>query len=128
MEQTQLPQPFFVGEVLQPSKHLWGPPLDPFQQLHTPPLLESSGLDAVLQKGPHKGRAEAGGEGHTITSLVLLAIPLLIQPRMQLTFQTAIAYCWLLQLFIHQSFSTLHIYKHNLKVNTSIYLQQRNNR
>ena len=32
-EQAQLPQPVFVGEVLQPSDHLCGPPLDPLQQL-----------------------------------------------------------------------------------------------
>ena len=33
-EPAQLPQPFFTGEVLQPSHHLHGPPLDPLQQLH----------------------------------------------------------------------------------------------
>ena len=27
-EQAQVPQPFFTGEVLQPSDHLCGPPLD----------------------------------------------------------------------------------------------------
>ena len=31
--QAQLPQPVFVGEVLQPSEHLCGPPLDPLQFL-----------------------------------------------------------------------------------------------
>ena len=30
---TQLPQHVFLGEVLQPSSHLCGPPLDPLQQL-----------------------------------------------------------------------------------------------
>ena len=32
-EQAQFPQPFLTGEVLQPSGHLSGPPLDPLQQL-----------------------------------------------------------------------------------------------
>ena len=30
----QFPQPFFIGEVLQPSDHHSGPPLDPFQEPH----------------------------------------------------------------------------------------------
>jgi len=33
-KQAQFPQPFLRGEVLQPSDHLSGPPLDPFQELH----------------------------------------------------------------------------------------------
>jgi len=33
------PQPAFVGEVLQPSDYLCGPPMKPFQQLHIPPIL-----------------------------------------------------------------------------------------
>jgi len=33
-EQAQFPQPFLTGEVLQPSDHLSGPPLDPLQELH----------------------------------------------------------------------------------------------
>ena len=28
-KQSQFPQPFLIGEVLQPSDHLSGPPLDP---------------------------------------------------------------------------------------------------
>ena len=28
-KQAQFPQPFFIREVLQPSDHLHGPPLDP---------------------------------------------------------------------------------------------------
>ena len=31
-KQAQLPQPVFTGDVLQPSEHLRGPPLDPLQQ------------------------------------------------------------------------------------------------
>ena len=49
-KQTQLPQTFFTGEVFHTSDHLPGPPLDPIQQLHIPPVLGGSGL------GPHKGR------------------------------------------------------------------------
>ena len=57
-EQAQLPQPVFVEEVLQPSDHLCGPPLDPLQQLHIFPVLGAPDLDAVLKMGPHKSRAE----------------------------------------------------------------------
>jgi len=32
-EQAQFPQPFFIGEVLQPSDRLHGPPLDPLHIL-----------------------------------------------------------------------------------------------
>ena len=38
-EQTQIPQPVFA-EVLQPSKHLHGSPLDPLQKLHKNPWFE----------------------------------------------------------------------------------------
>ena len=51
---AQFPLPFLIGEVLQPSDHLSGPPLDPLQELHILPLLGAPGLDAVLQMGPHK--------------------------------------------------------------------------
>jgi len=34
------------------------PPLDPLQQPHVFPVLGAPGLDAVLQMGPHEGRAE----------------------------------------------------------------------
>ena len=33
-KQAQFPQPFFIGEVLQPSDHLSSRPLDPLQELH----------------------------------------------------------------------------------------------
>jgi len=48
--------------MLQPFDNLSGPPLDPFQQLHILLVLRSPGLDALLQMGPHKGRAE--GDNH----------------------------------------------------------------
>eukprot|EP00198_Chlamydomonas_reinhardtii_P004847 XP_001694183.1 predicted protein [Chlamydomonas reinhardtii] len=53
-KQAQFPQPFLIGEVLQPSDHLRGPPLDPLQELHILPVLGAPGLDTVLQMGPHK--------------------------------------------------------------------------
>ncbi|KAK4816937.1 hypothetical protein QYF61_025433 [Mycteria americana] len=42
-------QPVLVGEVLQPSDHFRGPPLDPLQQLHVLPVLRAPELDAALQ-------------------------------------------------------------------------------
>ena len=53
-KQAQFPQPFLIGEVLQPSDHLSGPPLDLLQELHVLPVLGAPGLDTVLQMGPHK--------------------------------------------------------------------------
>ena len=52
-EQAQLPQPVFVGNVLQPSDCLCDPLLDTLQQLHIFPVLGTPDLDAVLQMGPH---------------------------------------------------------------------------
>ena len=37
-KQAQLPQPFFIKEVLQPSGHLHGPPLDLLQELQVQQL------------------------------------------------------------------------------------------
>ncbi|KAK4818676.1 hypothetical protein QYF61_017421 [Mycteria americana] len=48
-EQPQLSQPVFIGEVLQPSDHFHGPPLDLLQQLHVLLVLRAPELDAVLQ-------------------------------------------------------------------------------
>lgn len=48
--------------MLQPSDHLSGSPLDPFPELHVLLVLGAPGLDAGLQMGPHKGRAE--GDNH----------------------------------------------------------------
>ncbi|KAK4821554.1 hypothetical protein QYF61_022214 [Mycteria americana] len=48
-EQPQLSQPVLVGEVLQPSDHFCGPPLDPLQQLHVLLALRAPELDTVLQ-------------------------------------------------------------------------------
>ena len=40
-KQAQFPQPFFKGEVLRPSDHLSGPPMNLFQELPTFTLLPS---------------------------------------------------------------------------------------
>jgi len=55
-EQAQLLQPVFVGEELQP--------LDPPQNLDISPMLEAPDLNAVLQMGPHKERAEEDNPPH----------------------------------------------------------------
>ncbi|KAJ7399066.1 hypothetical protein BTVI_118555 [Pitangus sulphuratus] len=50
-EQSQLFQPDFTGEVLQPSDHLGGPSLDLLQEAYVPPVQGTPELDAVLQIG-----------------------------------------------------------------------------
>ena len=55
-EQRQLSQPFLTGEVLHPSGHLCGPPLEPLQQLHVFPVLRAPELDAGLQVGSQQSR------------------------------------------------------------------------
>ena len=75
-KQSQFPQPFPTGEVLQPSDHLSGPPLDPLQELHVLPVL---GAQAWMQYS-RRGLTRAEQRG-TITSLSLLATPFLMQPR-----------------------------------------------
>ena len=64
-ERAQTPQPFFTGEVLQPSDHLHGPPLEPLQQLHVFLVLGALDLDTVVQM-------------RTVTSPALLASSLLM--------------------------------------------------
>ncbi|KAK4833105.1 LOW QUALITY PROTEIN: hypothetical protein QYF61_027771 [Mycteria americana] len=61
-EQPQLSQPVPRGEVLQPSDHFLGPPLDPLQQLHVLLVLRAPELDAVLQVRSHQSRVE--GQNH----------------------------------------------------------------
>ncbi|PKU45367.1 hypothetical protein llap_4311 [Limosa lapponica baueri] len=48
-EKLQLSQPVLLGDMLQPSDHLCGPPLDLFQQVHVLLMLGAPELDAVLQ-------------------------------------------------------------------------------
>jgi len=77
--------------MIQPLDHLCGPPLVTLQQLHYYLVLRHPGLDAVLQMEPHKNRDRA----RTITSHSLLATPPLMQLGIQLAFQVARTYCWL---------------------------------
>ena len=57
-EEPQFSQLFLIGEVLQPSDQLCGPPLDPLQQLHVLLVLRAPELDVGLQVGSHQSRAE----------------------------------------------------------------------
>ncbi|GAB0186614.1 mitochondrial enolase superfamily member 1 [Grus japonensis] len=61
-EQSQLSQPVLIGQVLQPSDHLHGPPLDLLQQFHVLCMLGTPELDTVLQVGSHQNRVE--GQDH----------------------------------------------------------------
>ncbi len=52
-EDSQLSQPFTIGDVLQPSEDLCGPPVDTLQQLHVPLALKATELDTHnLQHNP----------------------------------------------------------------------------
>jgi len=55
-ERAHLPQPVFIGEVLQPSDHPCGPPLDLLQQVHILLVLGAPSLEEVLQVSPYEGR------------------------------------------------------------------------
>ncbi|PKU38867.1 phospholipase a1 member hypothetical protein [Limosa lapponica baueri] len=59
-EQPQLSQPVLIGEVLQPSDHFCGPPVDLLQNVHVLPVLRPPELDAVLQM--RKRRSERLGD------------------------------------------------------------------
>ncbi|KAK4821962.1 hypothetical protein QYF61_004966 [Mycteria americana] len=61
-EQSQLSQPVFTGEVLQPLDHFHGSPLDLPQQVHVLLMLGAPELDAALQVGSHKSGVE--GQNH----------------------------------------------------------------
>ena len=93
-KQAQLPQSFFIGEVLQPSDHLYGPRLDPLQH-HLFLVLRAPGLNAVLHAGLHEFRAE-----REQSPLSLLSTPLLMLPRIQLVFQTASTPYWFISSFL----------------------------
>mgnify|MGYP001857004296 CR=1 FL=1 len=77
-------------EVLQPSDHLHGSPLDSLQQVHVLFVLGSPELDAVIQVGSHESRVM--GQNH----LPQPAGHLLTQPRIQLALWPASAHCWLM--------------------------------
>jgi len=89
-EHPQLPQSFFIGKVLQPSEHPCCPALDPILHLHIFSVLGTPDQDTVLQMGPHKGRVE----GDNPLPLPA-ATPLLMQPRIRLTFWDMSAHSWL---------------------------------
>ena len=57
-EKPQLSQPVLLGEVLQPSDHSHGPPLDLLQQLIVLLVLGHSELVTVLLVESHKSRVE----------------------------------------------------------------------
>lgn len=52
--QPLLPQPYFVGEVLQPFDNLCGRPMDLLQQLYIFLVLGAQDMDSVLQKKLYK--------------------------------------------------------------------------
>ena len=57
-EQPQLSPPVLIGELIQPSDHFHGPPLDVLQQLHVFLMLRAPELDAGLQVRSHQSRVE----------------------------------------------------------------------
>ena len=64
-EQAQLPQPFYVGELLWSSS--W--PSSGLTAIALHPCAGSPGLGTALQMGPHKGRAEE--DNHVLASLAM---------------------------------------------------------
>jgi len=64
-EDPQLTLPVPIREVLQPSSHLCGPPMDSLQQLHVLLVLGDSRTDTVLQVGV-ESRIE--GQNHLLPS------------------------------------------------------------
>jgi len=68
-EQAQLPQPVFTGEVLQPSEHPHGSPLNPLRKLNIFLVL---GPQTWMQYS-RWGLTKAEQRG-TITSLTLMAL------------------------------------------------------
>jgi len=86
---------FFIGGVLQPSEHLHGSHLG---------LSNNCGLFSYWRPQARTQccrwgltRAEQRG---TITSLSLLATPLLMQPGIRVALQAASADCWLMSSFL----------------------------
>jgi len=87
-ERPQLSLPVLIRKVFHPSDQFCGPPLDPLQQLHVFSVLRAPELDKGLQVG--LTRAEQRGR---ITSLDLLAMLLLMKPRIWLAFWAVSAHC-----------------------------------
>jgi len=102
-EQLQLSQPFLIAEVLQPSDHFCGPPLDLLQQVHVFPVLRAPELDAGLQVRSHQSGVEGQNDlpqsaGHAAFDAVQDTVGLLGCER------TSLACA---QLFIHQYLQVL---------------------
>ena len=55
-EQTKLLQSVLIGEVLQSSGHLPSPPMDSLQRLCIFLVRGTTGIQTLVQMGPHKGR------------------------------------------------------------------------
>jgi len=91
-KQAQLPQSFFIREVLQPCDHLCDPPLDLLQQLH----ISIWGWDPQAWTWYSRWSLRRAGRRNTITTLSMLAIPLLMQTRIQMAFHEANTHCWLM--------------------------------
>ena len=60
--ESQLPQPFLRGGMLQSLHHLCGPSLDSLQYVHLSPVLGTPALDPALQLWPHQCGVE--GKDH----------------------------------------------------------------
>jgi len=60
--QAEEPNSALVVEVLQPSDHLHGPPIDPLLQLQVVLVLVTPELDTVLQAGSHQSSVD--GKDH----------------------------------------------------------------
>ena len=86
-QQSKVSQPFLIREIFLGSNHLWGPSMG--STLRDPCLLglRSPELGTVLQILPQQNRVEE--EDHRITtSLTLLAMLFLMNPRIPLAFLT----------------------------------------
>ena len=73
-EQAQLPQPVFIGEVLQPSDHGHTLPLDPLQELYISLVWETPGLDTVLQLLHQENRVEGETPSDAAQNIVDLPV------------------------------------------------------
>jgi len=92
---VRLSQSFLFSQLKKPSslnvssKERYSSPVDQLQQLHVFLVLGTQTWMLHCWIGSHKGKAEK-----EITSLTLLTIPPLIQPRVLLAFWGAYADCW----------------------------------
>ncbi|XP_030305802.1 small integral membrane protein 31 [Calypte anna] len=61
IEQSQFPQPILIWEVLQPTAHFCGSPLDTLKEQYVL-MLATTALDTILQVESHKSGVQ--GENH----------------------------------------------------------------